>query len=217
MIWIEIHYNNRMLSSTVVILIAVAVYGGLHSLLASHAAKRWAERRFGVTAQRLYRLGYVVFAVVTSPALLLLPVLLPDQPLYRIPMPWVLLTLALQLAALLGLASAVGQTGSGAFLGLSQLNRPEPLIRTARPDLLSTGGLYRYVRHPIYTCTFVLIWLMPVVSANLLALMVGLTLYTFIGTLFEERKLRAEFGAAYEAYARRTPMVIPFLRLGGGR
>jgi protein-S-isoprenylcysteine O-methyltransferase Ste14 len=33
-----------------------------------------------------------------------------------------------------------------------------------------------------------------------------------IGALLEERKLVEQFGAAYEDYRRRTPMLIPFLK-----
>ncbi|HMN61566.1 MAG TPA: isoprenylcysteine carboxylmethyltransferase family protein [Anaerolinea sp.] len=192
-------------------ILAVAVYGALHSLLASHAAKGWAERQFGENARRFYRLFFVVFALITSPVLLILVLVLPDRPLYTIPMPWVLLTLSLQGLALFGLNAAVGQTGSAAFLGLQQISHPVPLRSRAGPEQLATGGLYRYVRHPIYTTTFVLIWLIPVVTWNIFGLMLGFTIYTFIGTLFEERKLREEFGEAYEAYRRKTPMVIPFI------
>uniref|UniRef100_A0A7C4KHE7 Isoprenylcysteine carboxylmethyltransferase family protein n=1 Tax=Anaerolinea thermolimosa TaxID=229919 RepID=A0A7C4KHE7_9CHLR len=189
----------------------VALYGAIHSFLASHTAKRLAERVFGHAARRFYRLGFVILALLTAPPLLLLPLLLPDRPLYSIPPPWVYLTLALQGLALLGLFVAIRQTGSAAFLGLQQITRPQPLITRAGPDQLVTVGVYRLVRHPIYMFSFILIWLMPVVTWNILALMLGLTLYTFIGVLFEERKLSAEFGAAYEAYRRRTPMVFPRL------
>lgn len=193
------------------VLAGVALYGTIHSLLASHAAKRLAERAFGCAARRFYRLGFVILALLTAPPLLLLPLLLPDRPLYSIPSPWVYLTLTLQGLAMLGLLAAIRQTGTAAFLGLRQIARPQPLISRAGPDQLVTVGVYRFVRHPIYTFSFILIWLMPVVTWNILALMLGLTLYTFIGVLFEERKLSAEFGPAYEAYRRRTPMVFPRL------
>ena len=48
---------------------------------------------------------------------------------------------------------------------------------------------------------------------NLLALIVGLTAYIFIGAHFEERKLLLEFGDAYAEYRRQTPMLVPGLHL----
>ena len=92
-------------------------------------------------------------------------------------------------------------------------DQPVWLRTRAGPEQLVTRGFYRYVRHPIYTFSFLLIWLIPVVTWNILALMIGLTIYTFIGTLLEERKLREEFGAVYDEYRRETPMVFPKIRV----
>ena len=195
------------------VLLATALYGALHSFLASHTAKGWAERTLGDTARRYYRLAYVVIATATTLLLLLLPLILNDRWIYAIPMPWLLLTLALQGLALLGLFITVGLTGSASFLGLRQTTHPAPLRTRAGPEQLVTRGFYRYVRHPIYSFSFLLIWLIPVVTWNILALMIGLTIYTFIGTLLEERKLREEFGAVYDEYRRKTPMVFPKIRV----
>ena len=67
------------------------------------------------------------------------------------------------------------------------------------------------MRHPIYSFSFILLWLMPVMSWNLLALAIGLSLYMLIGIGFEERKLVAEFGQAYVEYRQRTRMLIPWV------
>ncbi|MFN7037866.1 MAG: methyltransferase family protein, partial [Bellilinea sp.] len=83
-----------------------------------------------------------------------------------------------------------------------------------RFDLLrdkGTWGLYRWVRHPLYTCSLLFLWLMPVMSWNLLALNLGVTLYFIIGSRFEEDKLLDEFGEAYAEYRRRTPAFLPRL------
>jgi protein-S-isoprenylcysteine O-methyltransferase Ste14 len=58
-----------------------------------------------------------------------------------------------------------------------------------------------------------LIWLLPILTWNLLALNLGLTAYVFIGAYFEERKLLLEFGESYAEYRKRTPMLIPGLKL----
>jgi protein-S-isoprenylcysteine O-methyltransferase Ste14 len=49
-------------------------------------------------------------------------------------------------------------------------------------------------------------------TVNLLAINVAVTVYILIGTLFEERKLRREFGEEYIEYCAATPMLIPFTK-----
>lgn len=198
-----------MLTSVLLIVFAVIVYGAVHSLLASLWAKAHARRLFGSLAERLYRLGYNVFAVLTLLPVLALPLVLPDEPLYSIPFPVTLLSLFIQ--ALAGGVVLVGllQTGLGSFLGLRQLAASP----TEREPRLVVRGLYRWVRHPLYTAGLVFLWLTPVMTVNVLALDAGLTAYIIIGALFEERRLLKEFGPAYQQYREETPMLVPGLRL----
>ncbi|HSF82127.1 MAG TPA: isoprenylcysteine carboxylmethyltransferase family protein, partial [Anaerolineales bacterium] len=141
---------------------------------------------------------------------LALPALLPDRELYRLPAPWLYLTLTGQALAALALAIGLLQTGVWAFLGLRQLFQPA----VEDPPVLVVRGLYSWVRHPLYTAGLLLIWLLPVMTTNLLALNLGLTLYIVVGAVFEERKLLREFGQAYLDYQRRVPMIVPFLGRG---
>jgi protein-S-isoprenylcysteine O-methyltransferase Ste14 len=68
----------------------------------------------------------------------------------------------------------------------------------------------------LYTAGLLIIWLIPVMTWNLLALIIGLTAYILIGIYFEERKLLQEFGDDYAEYRRHTPMLIPgFKRFTG--
>ncbi len=198
-----------MLTSVLLIMLAVIVYGAVHSLLASLWAKAHARRLFGSLAERLYRLGYNVFAVLTLLPVLALPLVLPDEPLYSIPFPVTLLSLFIQ--ALAGGVVLVGllQTGLGSFLGLRQLAASP----TDREPRLVVRGLYRWVRHPLYTAGLIFLWLTPVMTVNVLALDASLTAYIIIGALFEERRLLKEFGPAYQRYREETPMLIPGLKL----
>ena len=95
--------------------------------------------------------------------------------------------------------------GDYLFLGMRQAFLPEDTT----PPRLVTDGLYRYVRHPLYTAGLVFIWLLPIMTWNLLALNIGLTAYILIGATFEERKLLSQFGETYADYRRKTPMLIP--------
>jgi protein-S-isoprenylcysteine O-methyltransferase Ste14 len=193
------------------ILIGVALYGLVHSLLAGHALKHWIEQTWGIAAQRFYRIMYVLFASVALLPLLAMAAFLPDRRLYQFPAGWMVFTLLVQAAAGLGLLRAVAQTGAWEFIGLSQIGDPRPLVRSSAPQSLVTGGFYRYVRHPIYSFSFILLWLMPYMSWNILALVIGLSVYMLAGIYFEERKLVAEFGEAYRAYRRRTRALIPWI------
>jgi protein-S-isoprenylcysteine O-methyltransferase Ste14 len=78
-----------------------------------------------------------------------------------------------------------------------------------------TSGLYRWVRHPLYTLGLAFLWLTPVMTTSLLAFNVGMSVYAVIGSIFEERRLLAEFGTAYLEYRRRVPRLLPRPRLSG--
>ena len=186
------------------------VYGAIHSLLASLWAKRGARRWFGALADRSYRLIYNLFALVSFLPVLALMALLPDRQLYTIRFPWAILVVSGQLAAGLTLLVGLLQTGVLSFLGLRQLAG----ATNADKPVLITSGLYRWVRHPLYTAGLVFIWLSPVMTLNLLALNIGLTAYILIGATFEEHRLQSELGMAYAAYKKSTPMLIPGLKRG---
>jgi protein-S-isoprenylcysteine O-methyltransferase Ste14 len=186
--------------------IAVLIWGIVHSLTASLEAKEWVRRRLGEAGMRFYRFGFNLFSVISFAPILWLMALLPDQVLYRIPAPWIYLSLAGQLAAIVVLVIGVLQTGALSFIGLSQLFEGQE-----RSSQLITHGLYRWVRHPLYTAGLLFIWLTPVMSQNSLIVFTAATVYIVVGAIFEERKLGRVFGAAYAEYKAATPMLIPGL------
>jgi protein-S-isoprenylcysteine O-methyltransferase Ste14 len=183
------------------------LWGVVHSLLASLPAKALARQLFGSGTERFYRLGYNLFAGVSLLPTAWLLLVLPDRNLYTIPPPWAVLLLIGQLLALLALVIGMLQTGLLAFLGLSQLWSTQ----SGGTELVSRG-LYRFVRHPLYTAGLAFIWLSPRMTVNRLTLTVAATLYILLGATFEERKLRREYGEAYVRYAAVTPMLIPFTK-----
>jgi protein-S-isoprenylcysteine O-methyltransferase Ste14 len=186
-------------------LLAVAAYGALHSVLASLWAKRLARGSLGEAGARAYRLAYNVVAVLTLLPVLAVPAVSPGSELYRVRPPWVALTLAGQGLALAALAFGLLQTDPWHFLGVRQLVENEG----ERPSRLVVSGLYRWVRHPLYTAGLVFIWLTPWMTTSVLALNLALTAYILIGSGFEERRLTVEFGPAYTDYVRRVPRLLP--------
>jgi protein-S-isoprenylcysteine O-methyltransferase Ste14 len=190
------------------ILGAVAAYSAVHSLLASFGVKRTLRARLGPTTDRVYRLAYNAFAVVSFVPVLALIAWLPGEPLYRLRLPWSVVALLGQGTALALLAIGLLQTDPWSFLGLRQLARHE----TSEPPRLIVAGLYRWVRHPLYTAGLLFIWLTPVMTTSVLALNLALTGYILVGSRLEERRLIAEFGQVYDDYRHRVPALLP-LRL----
>jgi protein-S-isoprenylcysteine O-methyltransferase Ste14 len=188
------------------LIILVLSWGLLHSLLASQKAKELARRWLGDRLNRFYRLGYNAFACVSFLPVLAALFLVPDRRLYYVPMPWSLLMVAGELLAVVALLVGLLQTDARVFLGLRQLRE------NSKPSQLTTSGLYHYVRHPLYTAGLVFIWLMPLMTVNVLAIDIALTVYVIVGAYFEERKLRREFKQVYVDYMAVTPMFIPFLK-----
>jgi protein-S-isoprenylcysteine O-methyltransferase Ste14 len=192
--------------SIFILLLALAIWGVVHSFLASHMAKDLFRLRVG--SMDFYRLAYNVFAGISFLPILYLMATLPNQPVYEVPSPWNLVMFGGQLLSLILLAVAFLQTDSLSFIGLRQLFEAE------KSGALVVHGLYKMVRHPLYTFSLLLIWLTPSVSQNSLTVYIGSTLYILVGTYFEERKLLREFGEAYADYKKSTPMLIPGLVFG---
>jgi protein-S-isoprenylcysteine O-methyltransferase Ste14 len=110
------------------------------------------------------------------------------------------------------LLAGVLQTDAFSFIGFRLLFQPTPSL-THDEGPLVTRGFYRWVRHPLYTCGLLFIWLSPVMTQNFLILYLCLTLYIVVGANLEERKLIRRFGQAYLDYRSHTPMFIPVVEL----
>jgi methanethiol S-methyltransferase len=193
------------------LIITIAAWGILHSLLASTSCKNFLRTSLGNGFMKFYRLLYNILAVMSLVPVLYLMVSLPDKALYRIPAPWSYLMIAGQGLSTLFLLVAVLQTDLLSFAGLRQL------IAEEMAGNLVMRGLYRSVRHPLYTFSVSILWLSPSMSMNSCIVYAGLTIYVLIGIYFEERKLLREFGTAYAQYKSMTPMLIPTLKFGGNK
>ncbi len=187
------------------IILSIAVWGIVHSILASTKFKEFLRGLLGERLMVAYRLAYNIFALLSFVPIYLLVQIFPDRKLYSVSAPWMYVMLTGQgLAALLLLFSFL-QTGPLSFVGLSRFWEGE------KPSALVTGGMYRFVRHPLYLFSLLILWLSPLMTVNNLIFYASLTAYIFIGAYFEERKLLREFGAAYVAYKSTRPMMIPGL------
>jgi protein-S-isoprenylcysteine O-methyltransferase Ste14 len=188
------------------LILFLIAYIALHSLLASLPCKNWVRRVWGPGTDRWYRLAFNIVAVVTLLPLLPLLALLPDQVLYTVPAPWAWLLLLGQVAGVAGMYAALRQTDMKHFLGLRQLHEPDP---PQAESPLTVRGFYAYVRHPVYTFGLLVLWLSPAMTANLLVVNLFWSLYMYIGSFHEERRLIHEFGKTYRAYQQQVPRLIP--------
>lgn len=198
-----------MLMGTLYLVGASVLWGVVHSILASHGFKHLVRQAAGSAAYfQLYRFSYNLFAVASLFPIVAMLAQFPDRLLYAIPAPWVYLTSIIQGLAVFALIAGVMQTGLLEFAGLAQLS---PSYGDSKPAELVTGGVYAYVRHPLYTASLIFIWFSPEMTVNRLALWSIFSIYTIIGALFEERKLLKDFGSVYAEYKAKTPMLIPFI------
>jgi protein-S-isoprenylcysteine O-methyltransferase Ste14 len=89
------------------------------------------------------------------------------------------------------------------------------VVRKAGHQVVDTGP-YRLVRHPIYLGLSVAAFATAIEKGTSFALLGAaiMTVAFYTKALREERFLRAELGGdAYGAYARKTAMLVPFVRI----
>lgn len=76
---------------------------------------------------------------------------------------------------------------------------------------LSTSGLYRYVRHPMYSSVLLLSFGIGIDSGSVIKYLLTLCLYVlfYLKSDYEEKYLRLKY-PEYAEYAARIPRFIPF-------
>jgi len=99
------------------------------------------------------------------------------------------------------------------IMGLGATSLGKGLTATPLPNQhaqLRTGGLYRYVRHPIYTGLLLSATAFALASGSALRIVVLLLLIALLNAKarWEEARLARRFDG-YAAYAARTPRFVP--------
>jgi protein-S-isoprenylcysteine O-methyltransferase Ste14 len=198
-----------------------ALWALVHSVLASKQAKDLARRISGPRYRDgLYRFAFNAQSVVTLVWAALRFSRLPDRELYRVGPPWSWLFRASQASSLGVLLSGVRVMGILRFAGVTPLQdlRAGRDVRTAPEaqgpplgpdDEVVKAGAFRLSRHPGNLGALGFFLFLPRMTANRAILLVLVGLYVVLGSLHEEHRLRAAYGAAYERYRKAVPFLVP--------
>jgi protein-S-isoprenylcysteine O-methyltransferase Ste14 len=97
-----------------------------------------------------------------------------------------------------------------AGLGLGSALTPTPVPRQA--GKLSTGGLYRIARHPIYSGVLLIVLALAVPSGSWVHAVIGAITFGFfvVKARWEERRLAVQY-PDYAAYASKTARFFPYI------
>lgn len=100
------------------------------------------------------------------------------------------------------------------FFGVKQLTQfTTDIERTEGTPQLIVSGVYRWVRHPVYTLTLMAFLISPEMTLGRLTLFGFTLIYLLIGIPIEERKLTQQFGDSYREYRDLVPALVPFLKV----
>lgn len=182
--------------------IAWIAFGWVHSATAGATFRSGLGRIFG----RGHRLAYNALALAQFAAVIAVGAWVGQTAAaFAMPAPVLVVQYAMLAAgAILGIA-ALRSYRAGPFLGWAQFSGDDD---DSQP--LVTDALHARMRHPLYTAVLLILW--GGVRGELgLATAAWGSLYLLIGSLFEERRLVARYGDAYQKYRSTTPRFLPRL------
>ena len=204
-----------MFKSIIKIVAATALVVGIHSVLASKAAKKKASELFGERIRNgLYRPLYNGLAIATFGTLSLYALRLPNRELYKIRRPFSWLMHSVQFFFLLYLLYGAKEIGFLKFAGVPNVfalaagKSPVPIEPEGQgpilenPGKMKITGPFRFSRHPLNFGIIPIIWLMPVMTVNLAVFNVITTVYLIVGSIHEEKPFVETYGQAYIDYRR---------------
>ncbi len=87
------------------------------------------------------------------------------------------------------------------------------LYQFEKTTALIDNGIYRYIRHPLYSSLLFLTWgiLLKHITTELLLIAMLSTVFLYLTAILDEKECIAYFGEQYTAYMKRTKRFIPFV------
>jgi methanethiol S-methyltransferase len=203
---IDIGGRTNLSEAIVVDLLLIGLFAIQHSIMARPTFKQWWADVFPVACQRS------TYVLLSSLILLLLfwqwrPI---PTPVWRIDgmAVWFLIGVYW-----LGWMTVLASTFMIDHFDLSGLRQAFFALRGAEAPGQSFKKplLYKIVRHPLMLGLLLAYWATPEMTVGHLLFAVMTTAYILVGLQFEERDLIAEFGATYQQYRGRVPMLLPHI------
>ncbi len=194
------------------IILSFALFGFLHSYLASTGFKKKIVKEAG-SYIAFYRIVYNLTAVFFFYLMYeMLPH--PDEVIYDLSTPWDLIILIPQFMGIAGIIWTLRYFSGAEFLGINQAVRWfKGEYKTKELDehlTLRIEGPYKFSRHPLYLFTIIFLLFRPVMDIFYLTFFLCIVAYFYAGSFFEEKKLIETFGEEYAEYRKSVPRIFPF-------
>jgi len=199
-----------------IIVFLFLLFGVSHTILASNKLK---ENLVNVIGDKIafYRLFYNISSLIILVALYEIAPK-PNLIIYDLQYPLDIIVFALQVISIIGFFWASKGIGIMEFLGINQIFRYfDKSYNTNDLDeksFLKLNGAYKYSRHPIYLFSILFLGLRPTMDLFYLVMFISITLYFYIGSFYEEKKLVEKYGVEYKKYQKKVPRIFP-IKLGG--
>jgi protein-S-isoprenylcysteine O-methyltransferase Ste14 len=197
-------------TDVIIIILLFALFGYIHSLLASLKVKLWIKKTFGDLIA-FYRLLYNIFGLL-SLYLIYLFSPKPHPTIYDLPNPFDLIILIPQFLSIAGVFWAFKYICFREFLGIDQIKRYFEKKYSTELDedyTLRIEGPYRYMRHPVYFFSITFLLFRPTMDLFYLTFFICIVAYFYVGSYYEEKKLVRQFGDVYEKYRKEVPRIFP--------
>ncbi|MFZ2865009.1 MAG: hypothetical protein WA440_09685 [Ignavibacteriaceae bacterium] len=195
----------------VTLIFLFALYGSVHSVLASDKIKIIFKKLFGKFIA-FYRLLFNIFALLSlyyiweaAPH--------PSLQIYQLPPPFDYLVLIPQLTAMAGMIWCFKYISLKEFLGVNQIERffKKEYSENELDEryTLRISGPYKYSRHPVYFFSIIFLLFRAEMNLFYLTMFISFTAYFYIGSYYEEKKLVRLFGDVYSNYRKNVPRIFP--------
>ncbi len=187
------------------ILSVFVAYFVFHSLMASIMVKQWVAGHWP-GFMPYYRLLFNALAIILSIPLVILTFLYPGEPIWQWHGTGFYLTSVLALLAVAGFVSSLKHYDLSEFWGTRQVREGNKSVHDQEQFQISP--FHRYVRHPWYFFSLVIIWTRDIYSVQLDVYLL-LSCYFIYGSWLEEKKLLAYHGEVYKKYQQKVAGVFP--------
>ena len=173
-----------------------SVFALHHSLFARDTFRKSITRMVGALERSVY--VWIASALFIAVCALWRPV---GGVAWRVDEPG--LTWLIVAAQIVGIWLALRSAALISIRELSGLKQVET-VGISRPPEFKTRGPYGWVRHPIYSGWFLIVFAVPVMTMTRLVFAITSVVYLLVAIPFEERSLRRSSGGAYDQYMRQV-------------